>query len=103
MELAVGEVVDGGDAADHAAAALGEVVLDLGVPVEGVLLLREQRGHVNAQRGDPEGVAPVQAVRELDEAVEIGLRADRPGGHPAQENTPSSRPIFANASSAKST
>src|SRR5262249_17339295 len=90
------------DAPHHRAAPLGQVVLGLAVVEERVLGAREEVGHIHAQRGDPDGVAPVQDVRESDEALEVGRGADRADLERAQPITPSWRPIVAKASSAKS-
>ncbi len=69
---------------------------------EGVLLAVQQEADVAAERGDPAWIRPLQAVRQGDECVEVPAGSDRPDLEGSVQMTPSSRPIFANASSAKS-
>ena len=100
--LVVQAVADGGDAAHDLAGALGEEVFGLGVLEEGVLGAGEQGADVQTQRRDPDRVPRVQPVGQVDEAVEVGPVPDRRDLEGSVQMTPSSRPICAKVSSAKS-
>ena len=71
----------GGDPADRLAVALGEEVLGLGVLEEGVLVAVEELHPLEDQRRHPLRVVAVQAEGELDEALQVAPRADRPDRH----------------------
>lgn len=62
----------------------------------------EQGADIAPEGRDPAGVGRVQTVGQGNEGVEVGAGVRRPDPQGSVQMTPSSRPIFANASSAKS-
>ena len=82
--------------------AQGQVVVGLGVLEEGVLAPVKKCAVVRDQRRNPVGVRRVEPVWQGDEGVEVLAGVDRPDLEGSVQMTPSSRPIFAKASRAKS-
>lgn len=101
MPLVVQAIGDGGDAPDDFTVAFGEEVFCLAVLEEGILGAVQQLADLRAKRRDPGRVPPVQSVRQVNEAGEVGWGGDAPDERGGQM-TPSSLPMRPKASSAKS-
>lgn len=70
---------------------------------EGIATAVEQLPDLGLEGRDPDGVLPMQPVGEVNEAGEVAPRLDAPDDRRGvAQMTPSSLPIDANASSAKS-
>jgi hypothetical protein len=76
-----GVVVLRADAPHHAAVAAGEEQLRVAVREEGVEAAREEDPALELERWDPDPGSRVQAVRELDELLEVPSRGDGRDGH----------------------